>query len=99
MLKVSNLEAEDEYRNWKKKQGERERKEDGNLRKWGALSPDAAIVADNGSGGEVLALAINVAHQMIIDVRLPRHFGKEIGWMLGFVDGRLLSLLLLLLFR
>ena len=44
------------------------------LREGRTLSPDRAIMADDGSGGEVLASAIDVAHQMIIDVSLPRHF-------------------------
>ena len=36
-----------------------------------ALRPDAAIVAEDGGGRETLA--IDLAHQMIVDVRLPRH--------------------------
>lgn len=41
------------------------------LGKGGALRPDAAVLADNGSGRQMLA--VDVAHQMIVDVRLPRH--------------------------
>lgn len=37
----------------------------------GALSPDAAVEADDGGGGELLTL--NIAHEVIIDVGLPRH--------------------------
>lgn len=44
------------------------------LREGRTLSPDAAVETDDGGGGEMLALAINVAHQMIINIRLPRHF-------------------------
>ena len=39
-----------------------------------ALRPDAAVVADDGSYGEVLALVVDVAHQMVIYICLPRHF-------------------------
>jgi hypothetical protein len=35
------------------------------------LCPDAAVVADDGGGAEVLAF--DVAQQVVIDVRLPRH--------------------------
>jgi len=31
-------------------------------------------VTDDGSGGEMVACAINITHQMFIDVSLPRHF-------------------------
>lgn len=45
-----------------------------NLREGGALSPDSAVVTKNGGGSECVAgLAFNVAHQMLIDVSLPRH--------------------------
>lgn len=37
----------------------------------GGLRPDAAVVADDGGGGEVVA--VNLAHQVVVDVRLPRH--------------------------
>lgn len=43
-----------------------------NLREVGALCPDAAVEADDGSGGE--AAAVDIAHEMLIYVRLPRHF-------------------------
>lgn len=39
-----------------------------------ALGPDTAIETDNGSRREVLALAVNVTHQVVIHVGLPRHF-------------------------
>jgi hypothetical protein len=39
--------------------------------KRGALSPDGAVVADDGGGGEVVAL--DLAHQVLVHVRLPRH--------------------------
>lgn len=41
------------------------------LREGGALCPDGAVVADDGGGGEVVAL--DLAHQVLVDVRLPRH--------------------------
>lgn len=61
------------------------------LREGRTLSPDAAVETDDGGGGEMLALAINVAHQMIINIRLPRHFLSLdfslfwlVGWFLSF---------------
>lgn len=45
-----------------------------NLRERRALRPNAAVVADDGSGGKVLALAVDVAHEMVVYVCLPRHF-------------------------
>lgn len=43
------------------------------LREGSALSPDGTIMANDGRGGEVVASAINVTHQMVINVSLPRH--------------------------
>lgn len=43
------------------------------LRKRRALSPNRAIMADDGSIGEMVACAINITHQMIINISLPRH--------------------------
>ncbi len=45
------------------------KKED--LRESGALGPNAAIVADDGRGREVIAF--DFTHEMVIDVGLPRH--------------------------
>ena len=42
------------------------------LREGGALGPDAAIVADDGSGGEGITIP-DVAHKVVVDVGLPRH--------------------------
>lgn len=47
-----------------------------NLRESFALSPDAAIVTDDGRGCKVVA--VDVAHQVIINVGLPRHFGLPV---------------------
>lgn len=44
------------------------------LRKGRTLSPDATIMANNGSRGEMVASAINITHQMLIHISLPRHF-------------------------
>lgn len=44
------------------------------LREGRALSPNATVMANNGSGGEMLAGAVDITHQMIIHVSLPRHF-------------------------
>lgn len=41
------------------------------LREAGALSPDTTVVADDSRGGEVLAF--DLAHQVLINVGLPRH--------------------------
>jgi acetyl-CoA carboxylase alpha subunit len=35
------------------------------------LRPDGAVVAEDGGGGE--ALALDVAEQVLVHVRLPRH--------------------------
>jgi hypothetical protein len=51
-------------------EGERE-----DLREAGALGPHASIVADDGRGGEMLA--VDLAHQVVINVRLPRHLSKS----------------------
>lgn len=37
----------------------------------GALRPDGAVVAGDGRGREVVAL--DLAHQVLVHVRLPRH--------------------------
>lgn len=42
-----------------------------NLRESGALGPNAAVVADDGGGREVVAF--NFAHQMVVYIGLPRH--------------------------
>lgn len=46
-------------------------KEGGDLRERSTLGPNAAVVAKDGGGGQMLI--VDVAHQMIINVRLPRH--------------------------
>lgn len=46
------------------------------LREGGALCPDGAVVADDGGGGEVVAL--DLAHQVLVDVRLPRHLRRRL---------------------
>jgi len=46
------------------------------LKETGALSPGATIMAENSGSLEVVASAFNVAHQVIIDVTLPRHCGS-----------------------
>lgn len=43
------------------------------LREGRTLSPDGAVVADDGRGGEVVSCAIDIAHQVVIYVSLPRH--------------------------
>lgn len=43
-----------------------------NLREICALSPDATVMADNCGGGEALFVP-EIAHQVIVDVCLPRH--------------------------
>lgn len=43
----------------------------GNLRESGTLSPNRTVVTDYSSGFEMLA--INLIHQLIVNVRLPRH--------------------------
>lgn len=42
-----------------------------NLGEAGALGPDVAVLADDGGGGQVVAL--HLAHQVLVDVLLPRH--------------------------
>jgi len=39
------------------------------------LRPGAAVVADDGGGAEVLA--IDLAQQVVVDVRLPRHLAPR----------------------
>ena len=41
------------------------------LREGGALGPDGAILAEDRCGSEMLT--VDLAHEMIIDVGLPRH--------------------------
>lgn len=41
------------------------------LRESGALSPNAAVLAEDSGGREMIA--INFAHEMFIDIGLPRH--------------------------
>lgn len=68
------------------------------LREGRTLSPDAAVETDDGGGSEMLPLAINVAHQMIINIRLPRHFLSldfSLFWLVGFSLSFLLSRLCL----
>lgn len=57
-------------KNWKKVKIQWCRKELYLRERW-ALGPDAAIVANNCRGGKVLA--IDLAHQVLVDVCLPRH--------------------------
>lgn len=45
-----------------------------------ALSPDGAIGAEDGSGREMLTTAVDVTHQMLINVSLPRHFEAVFVW-------------------
>ena len=47
------------------------------LREGGALSPDAAVMAEDRRGGEVLA--VDIAHEVLINVSLPRHFLKVLA--------------------
>lgn len=42
-----------------------------NLREIGGLSPDAAVMAEDSGSREVVAF--DLAHQVVIDVSLPRH--------------------------
>lgn len=41
------------------------------LREGGALGPHTAIETDDGRGGEIVA--VDLAHQVLVNVRLPRH--------------------------
>lgn len=43
-----------------------------NLRESCALSPDVTVLADNCGGGEALVVP-EIAHQVVVDVGLPRH--------------------------
>ena len=43
-----------------------------NLMEVVALVPNTAVLADDGGGGE--AVAFDFAHQVLVHVRLPRHF-------------------------
>jgi len=44
------------------------------LRECSTLSPNGAVMADDGGGGEMVACAIDVTHQVFIYVGLPRHY-------------------------
>lgn len=46
-------------------------KREENLREIGALSPNAAVLADDSSGREMVAF--DITQQVIINIRLPRH--------------------------
>uniref|UniRef100_A0A2P2K1F8 Profilin-6 n=1 Tax=Rhizophora mucronata TaxID=61149 RepID=A0A2P2K1F8_RHIMU len=46
------------------------------LREAGALSPDATVVADDGGSRETVA--VDVAHEVVVDVRLPRHSQRRL---------------------
>lgn len=56
----------------KKRKKMRSDKRRRDLREGRALGPYAAIVADDGGGGEMLA--VDLTHEVVIYVRLPRHF-------------------------
>lgn len=43
------------------------------LREVGAVGPDGGVMADDGGGGEGMAAAVDIAHEMLIHVSLPRH--------------------------
>jgi hypothetical protein len=51
---------------------ERTNGEGADQRECGALGPDGAVVADDGGGGEVV-VALDLAHEVLVDVGLPRH--------------------------
>lgn len=46
-----------------------------NLGEARGLRPEAAVEAEDGGGAEVLA--IDLAHQVVVDVRLPRHLAPR----------------------
>ena len=50
-----------------------------NLREVGALSPGVAVVAEDGGGGQILT--VDLAHQVIVDVRLPRHLSLSLSFL------------------
>lgn len=50
------------------------------LREGGALGPDAAVLAEDGGGGE--GVAFDFVHQLLVHVRLPRH----LSFLLYFFD-------------
>ena len=64
--KITKKTAESDL-NDQRKEGKRER----NLREIGALSPHTAVLTENSGGGEVVAF--DIAHKVVINVRLPRH--------------------------
>lgn len=49
------------------------------LREIGALGPNGAVLADDGGGGEVVAL--DFAEQVVVDVGLPRHDSDLSGFL------------------
>lgn len=55
----------------KSNSAKREREKRENLREVGALGPNAAVMANDGGGGEVAA--VDVGHQVVVYVGLPRH--------------------------
>ena len=55
----------------KHQERKKKKKKRAHLRESRALGPNAAVVADDGCGGEVIAF--DFAHEMIIDIGLPRH--------------------------
>jgi hypothetical protein len=58
-------------------------------REVGALSPDGAVVAEDGGGGEVVPLYL--AHQVVVNVRLPRHLADWIS-LLTQTEGKKIEL-------
>jgi hypothetical protein len=58
-------------------------------REVGALSPDGAVVAEDGGGGEVVPL--DLAHQVVVNVRLPRHLADWIS-LLTQTEGKKIEL-------
>ncbi|RRT53801.1 hypothetical protein B296_00037400 [Ensete ventricosum] len=71
-----------------------------NLREGSAHGPDAAVVAEDGGGGEMLA--VNLAHQVVVDISLPRHplfldlLPQEHTWLARLFRSSVVSLLWLL---
>ena len=56
-----------------------------NLRESGALSPNAAVMADDGGGREMVAF--DIAHQMVVHVCLPRHLVLVVVLLLLLLGG------------
>lgn len=74
----------------------RERKRVGYLREGLALRPDTAVVSDDGGGREGMPVA-HIAHQVLVDVGLPRHL--RFFFFLSLSPSRALSLSLSRRFR